>query len=214
MLGKQDKAPRVGGRPGRATHADAIKDHAGRDHSRVARGAALSSEHRGQCSEVRAKNPTIFALGFLCKKRTYALKSPYPWVWGGSGPVRIKIRTEPATGTCAHTRARAERRRAADMRPGMEHEQERRIGWFRTLRSVLGSFSTLTPSKKLGSFSPKYSRTTTHLNARISTISSEAMLHKLAIRLSNSISRRDAFLLLHTPLSHSAMARSLGGQRA
>ena len=65
MLGKQDKAPRIGGLAAR--HADAIKDHAGRDHSRVARGAALSSEDRGQCSEVRAKNPTIFAL-FVQKK--------------------------------------------------------------------------------------------------------------------------------------------------
>ena len=62
MLGKQDKAPRIGGLAAR--HADAIKDHAGRDHSRVARGAALSSEDSAQRSE--REIPPF--LRFLCKK--------------------------------------------------------------------------------------------------------------------------------------------------
>ena len=196
-----------------ARHADAIKDHAGRDHSRVARGAALSSEHRGQCSEVRAKNPTHFCA--FCAKNMKGRKVKVHTRGCGGGRVRSESRSEqnPRLGP-AHTPARVRRDVAPRMRDGHAHGGSEIRMVSDTLRSVLGSFSTLTPSKKLGSFSPKYSRTTTHLNARISTISSEAMLHKLAIRLSNSISRRDAFLLLHTPLSHSAMARSLGGQRA
>ena len=180
--------------------------------SHEARRCPQSTEDSAQRSE--RKIPPIFAL-FFCAKNMKGRKVKVHTRGCGGGRVRSESRSEqnPRLGP-AHTPARVRRDVAPRMRDGHAHGGSEIRMVSDTLRSVLGSFSTLTPSKKLGSFSPKYSRTTTHLNARISTISSEAMLHKLAIRLSNSISRRDAFLLLHTPLSHSAMARSLGGQRA
>ena len=142
---------------------------------------------------------------------------------------KVKVHTRGCGGVRVRSESRSEQKtRDWDLRPAHTPARVRRDdggtsrrpgaadgGWF-GLR--FGSFSTLTPSKKLGSFSPKYSRITTHLNARISTISSEAMLHKLAIRLSNSISRRDAFLLLHTLTQRNGTqpgrSESLTAQRA